>query len=209
MIGAHAMADAYRIKWLRDLSPDLQQRYFEARHRSYADVWGRRGVPISDGFGFRDEYDGEEVAAVIDERDNIVGGVRANIVRPSGAAARELLPMEKYYDLEVRSLYPEHNHDRISYAEASRLFLADGGNWMQDVPLKLRLLNFLLENVPAVDVTYFVLPTTTLRAYRLLARLNRVESDFRTAGGLHPNASKIGGEPTVWGVFACLHTVAR
>jgi hypothetical protein len=186
----------------------MQERYFEARRRSYSEIWGRRGVTIEEGFGLRDEFDGDAVVAAI-LGDNIVGGVRANIVRPSRpvTGSLPLLPMEKILKVELRDVYPEHDLDSLAYAEASRLFLCDSDNWLQATALKLRLLNYLLENVPDVAVTYFVLPNTLLRSYRLLARQKRVRHDFRLVEGLHPNASTLGDKPTEWGVFACLHAI--
>jgi hypothetical protein len=200
---------AVEVVWLQALPDRVQDRYFEARRRSYNEIWGRRGVEIEDGFGLRDEFDTDAVVAAV-RGDEIVGGVRANIVRPAQSAdvPVSLLPMEKIFGVDLRNVYPDHGLDTVAYAEASRLFLFDAPNLLQATALKLRLLDYLLENVPGVAATYFVLPATLLRTYRLLARHKRIAHDFRLVEGLHPNASATGDKPTQWGVFACLHAAS-
>lgn len=194
------------IVWLRLLPQRLQDRYFEARRRSYSEIWGRRGVEIAEGFGLRDEFDGDAVVAAM-RGDDVVGGVRANIVRPKSEGGA-ILPMEKNWRVDLRGVYPDHDLDTRAYAEASRLFLCDSTNWLHAAGLKLRLLDYLLKNVPDVAVTYFVLPAPLLRSYRLLAQHKHFRHEFRAVEGLRPNASAMGDKPTQWGVFACQHAAA-
>jgi hypothetical protein len=194
------------VVWLQELPQRLQERYFEMRRRSYSDIWGRRGVPIAHGFGLRDEFDDDAVVAAV-RNDDIIGGVRANIVRPMSAATNgsPKLPMETHWKVDPRGVFPDHDFETRAYAEASRLFLCGDDNWLQGAMLKVRLLDFLLKNVPDVAVTYFVLPATLLRSYRLLAQQKRIPHEFRAVEGLRPNSSATGGKPTQWGIFACKH----
>lgn len=197
------MTQAFDVRWLRDVPDDVQREYFKVRHQCYLERWASR-LELEEGIGLRDEFDDGDVVVALGSRGEVLGGVRANVIRPRDDPSPRLLPLERSWNLCLQELFPEHPLRWMNYAEASKLFLSPKTSRLSTQIVTLKMLGFLLDNVPDVGVTYFGMPFSLLRIYRLLAQLRGIEYVVKEVDGLRPYSGAAENGSLRWGVFACL-----
>jgi hypothetical protein len=206
------MSNTIRICFLEELPVALQTRYFQVRSRLYVSRWSHR-FELPEGFAERDIFDEDYVIAAVDAGQRIVGGARANVVRPGGSGPVRKLPMEAAWGFSCQALFPEHPLDRLTYGEASKLFVCLD-NLGESQALAARIIDFLLGRIPGVDIAYFGLPENLLRGYRLLAKIKGIPHKYkRLKDSPFPpelqafmapwDRVSTDGKSLPWGVFAC------
>lgn len=199
------MTPDFDVLWLREAPKHVQEEYFQTRNRVYVKHWMSR-VIMENGYALRDEFDDDAAVVALSARKRILGGVRANIVRPNGDSGHRLLPLETSWSraFRLKEMFPEHRLEMHSYAEVSKLFLSGDDSAVGGRAVTLRMLSFLLDNVPDVSVAYFGLPRSLLRTYQVLAKMRDIDYVYKELEGINPHSDANDGALLRWGVFACL-----
>lgn len=198
-----SIAPQVEVAWLSEMPEAVRDEYFVLRQRCYLDRWGSR-LALDERFGLRDPFDDEYVVVALGAGERILGGVRANLARPGGDAEARRLPIEISWNIRLHDLFPDHPLHAVSYAEASRLFLREGSEWLHGPTVTLKMLDFLLDRVPGVAITYFGLPNRLLRTYKLLAKAKGIGYAYKGLDAMEPHPQQGNDAAIQWGVFACL-----